>query len=248
MTFGILAKTLPPTCSSGGVIRFESQFGHNSTALADDIKDEISDGLRKAIIAAAHALQADLRRQVSASGLGPGLENAWQSEVYPKTPKQTFHPAALVYSKSVVLHYAFDVGPVIMPDKRKFLVIPTVAGIRLGLGTTRRARGGGTVPFGKTRNAVELKWLTPNIQSVTAGRGAPSRKSRSQAGRYAAFPVIRLLPSRKTGGMVAAYYANETAKPVIVAILVRAVKLPKLLNIEAARQRAEAVLSSAVGA
>ena len=52
---------------------------------------------------------------------------------YPRSRKRTFNPAALVYSKSTVLHDAFDAGPTVTAKRSRFLVIPTEAGRRLHL-------------------------------------------------------------------------------------------------------------------
>ena len=133
--------------------------------------DEISGALRHGIETASSGLLAELRAQVRSAGLGPKLEKAWQREVYPRSRKRTFHPAALVYSKSTVLHDAFDRGPTIVGQASRFLVIPTEAGRRLGLGEVPSAR---KVPRSSrtsavpptTSRTVPMSLLSPAVPSV----------------------------------------------------------------------------------
>ena len=125
--------------------------------------DEISGALRHGIETASSGLLVELRAQIRSAGLGPKLEKAWQREVYPRTRKRTFHPAALVYSKSTVLHDAFDRGPTIVGQASRFLVIPTEAGRRPSLGQDprqdRRSRrqGCNLAPVNRSSNYTGIR-------------------------------------------------------------------------------------------
>ncbi len=94
-------------------MRLVATISDNLRPLLDDQAAAISTALRAAIETASASLLDELRGQVRSAGLGTGLEKAWRREVYPRSRKRTFHPAALVYSKSTVLHDAFDAGPTI---------------------------------------------------------------------------------------------------------------------------------------
>ncbi len=226
-------------------MRLVATISDNLRPLLDDQAAAISTALRAAIETASTSLLDELRGQVRAAGLGTGLEKAWRREVYPRSRKRTFHPAALVYSKSTVLHDAFDLGPAITARRSRFLVIPTEAGRRLGLGTVPSSRKGGAVPGGQRRRYADLEPFADRLDAevVSASRrggGGGSRLSGAQRG-----PRIVLVPA-KAGGLVALLYPRRDAKPVAIARLVPTVKLQKLLDIAGAEARAETALSTAL--
>ena len=226
-------------------MRLVATISDNLQPLLDDQAEAISIALRTAIDTASASLLDELRGQVRAAGLGTGLEKAWRREVYPRSRKRTFHPAALVYSKSTVLHDAFDLGPTITARRSRFLVIPTEAGRRLGLGTVPSSRKGGAVPGGQRRRYADLEPFADRLDAevVSASRragGERSRRSNSRTG-----PRIVLVPA-KAGGLVALLYLRRDAKPVAIARLVPTVKLQKLLDIAGAEARAETALSAAL--
>ena len=204
--------------------------------------DEISSALRHGIETASSGLLAELRAQVRSAGLGPKLEKAWQREVYPRGRKRTFHPAALVYSKSTVLHDAFDRGPTIVGQASRFLVIPTEAGRRLGLGEVPSARKGGRVPAGGKRRYADLEPFADRIgaEITSASPRGRTRRTRGPAGRPAPRRIV-LVPA--TGGRLVAVLHARGARPVPIATLVPMVKLRKRLDIAGAAQRAETALT-----
>ena len=210
--------------------------------------DEISGALRHGIETASSGLLAELRAQVRSAGLGPKLEKAWQREVYPRSRKRTFHPAALVYSKSTVLHDAFDRGPTIVGQASRFLVIPTEAGRRLGLGEVPSARKGGRVPAGGKRRYADLEPFADRIgaEITSASPHGRTRRTRGPAVRQAARRIV-LVPA--TGGrLVALLHARANTRPVPIATLVPMVKLRKRLDIDGAAQRAEIALTRTLSA
>lgn len=227
-------------------MRVVAAVSGNMQAILDSAADDISDALRAGIETASASLLDELRGQVRAAGLGTGLEKAWRREVYPRSRRRTFHPAALVFSKAPFLHDVFDTGPTITA-RRGFLVVPTRQGEAMGLGKASSSRKGGAVPGGRTRRYADLEpfaeRLGARIVSATeAQRGRrPSRASNPGA-------RIVLMPSRKSPGrLVALLYARAGAKPVPVAVLVPQVKLRKRLDIAGAEARAEAALTAALG-
>lgn len=227
-------------------MRVVSRVSGNLSAVLDADADEISARLRGAIEVASKGLQEELRGQVRAGGLGPGLEKAWQREVYPKARRRTFRPAALVYSKSTILHEAFDVGPTITPRRNRFLVIPTEAGRRLGLGTVGSARGGGRVPASARRRYADLEPFADKIDaeivSASTRGGGKSRRRRSGRAQGARIVLMR----SRSGGFVAVLYARPGAQAVAVATLRPMVKLRKVLDIAGAEARADAALGAAL--
>lgn len=224
-------------------MRLVGQISGNMAAIVNGAADEISASLRSGIDVASAGLLDDLRGQVRAAGLGNGLEKAWRREVYPRARKTTFHPAALVYSKSTILHEAFDRGPQIAARRSRFLVIPTAAGQRLGLGEIPSSRKGGRVPGGKKRRYADLEPFADRIgaEISSASRGGGSVRGRARRGASGA--RIVLVPSRGNH-LVALLYARSGARPVVVATLVPTVKLARRLDIEGAEQRAETTLAS----
>jgi hypothetical protein len=209
--------------------------------------DEISSALRHGIETASSGLLAELRAQVRSAGLGPKLEKAWQREVYPRSRKRTFHPAALVYSKSTVLHDAFDRGPTIVGQASRFLVIPTEAGRRLGLGEVPSARKGGRVPAGGKRRYADLEPFADRIgaEITSVSPHGHTRRARGPAGRPASRRIV-LVPA--TGGRLVALLHARGARPVPIATLVPMVKLRKRLDIDGAAQRAEIALTRTLSA
>lgn len=226
-------------------MRFIATISGNLLPLLDEQAEVISGVLRAAIETASTNLLDELRGQVRAAGLGTGLEKAWRRELYPRSRKRSFHPAALVYSKSTVLHDAFDVGPSITPKRSRFLVIPTEAGRRLGLGTVPSSRKGGAVPGGQLRRYADLAPFADRLDAevVSASRRGGTGRHRRSGARNG--PRIVLLPA-KAGGLVAVLYLRRDARPVVVARLVPTVKLKKLLDIAGAEARAETALTAAL--
>ena len=226
-------------------MRLFATISDNLAPLLDDQAEAVSIALRAAIETASASLLDELRGQVRAAGLGTGLEKAWRLEVYPRSRKRTFHPAALVYSKSTVLHDAFDLGPTITASRARFLVIPTEAGRRLGLGTEPSSRKGGAVPGGQRRRYADVAAFADGLDAevVSASRRAGSSRPSHSGSRSGA--RIVLVPA-KAGGLVALLYIRRDARPVAIARLLPTVKLQKLLDIAGAEARAETALSAAL--
>jgi hypothetical protein len=230
--------------------RVVSDIGDNLSAILDEELSAMSRALRGAVDRTATALQADLRAQVHAAGLGAGLANAWRREVYPRAGRRSLRPAALVYSKATALHEAFDQGPVILPRRGAFLLIPSEAALRLGVTSTTVSRKGGPIPGNARRRLSSLEAAADRLgvpvitampqcrQSAPRGRGADRDRG-----------FILLAPTRRSrSNLVALYFARRDARPVLLFTLVRQTRVPRRLDIARAAAAAETALPSAIAA
>ena len=93
-------------------------------------------GVTKGVGRAGVGLQAGLRRQTIAGGLGRKLANAWRLDLYPKG-RASANAAAMVSSKSAKLIDAFDRGVEIRSASGFWLAIPTADAPKRGIGGKR---------------------------------------------------------------------------------------------------------------
>jgi hypothetical protein len=220
-------------------------------ALLEEEVSALSRALRTGVDRAATSLQDDLRGQVRTAGLGAGLANAWRKQVYPGSTKRSLHPAALVYSKAVALHDAFDTGALVLPRGGSWLLVPSEAAERFGVTTTTRSRKGGAIPGRARRRLAQLdlaadKLGVPIVSAMPGGARQPRGGSRSAVPRDG---FILLTPAGRRGRrLIALYYASRTARPVLLFTLVRQTRVPKRLGIDAAAERAEARFATLVNA
>lgn len=232
-------------------LRVVGNIGAGVEALLEEEVTEISRALRAAVTRSAGALQRDFRDGTRAAGLGEGLARAWRAEIYPRVTRRTLRPAGLVYSKATALHAAFSEGAVVLPRVGTFLLIPSAAAERIPDATsTTRARGGGSVPGGMRRRRSSLQAAAeylrvPIVSAAPRGNGAKRDGTRRDPARG----YILLTPAgRGRSTLVALYYSARGAVPVPLFTLVRQTRLPKLLNIEAAAERARADFTTATRA
>jgi hypothetical protein len=80
---------------------------------------------------ATEGLKTELRRQITAAGLGTRLANTWRGEVYPKG-QPSIGAAGYVWSKVPRLVRLYAEGAVIRSNQGLFLAIPTPAAGRFG--------------------------------------------------------------------------------------------------------------------
>lgn len=215
----------------------------------DDVIDaqaaELSDHLRRAVATSASRLRDELRDQVRAAGLGRGLEKAWREVVYPQRRVRTFRPAGLVYSNATLLHEVFDEGATVVARRSKYLVIPTKAGERLGLGEVRSSRKGGSIPGRATRRYADLGAFADRIGaevvSASKARNAPPELGRRHRGGGS-----RIVLTGARGGDLTAVLHRRGAQPVVVAVLKPSVRIARRTDIAGAARRAEATLASLI--
>jgi hypothetical protein len=168
-------------------------------------------GVRQATV----GLQAELRAQVTAAGLGPRLARAWRSRVYPESGT-SLTAAGVVSTKAPRIIGAFTRTTVIRSRRGLYLAIPTPAAGRYGdarrkitpLGWERRT--GMRLRFVYRRNGPSL--LVADNARLT-GRGMAA----GNTGRRRGASFTRL--------------AGRTTVPIF--ILVPQVTLQKRLDVEA---------------
>lgn len=213
-------------------------------AAAAEAPEGLKDRMAAAVRATAESAQRKLRGQVDAAGLGMGLNKAWRLNTYP-VGKKTLRPSALVYSKSAILHEAFAEGAAVLPRQSRYLVVALQAAINMGFGHTSINRKGGQVPGGQKRKASNLdaaaQSLGADVVSVRPGlhrARRPGRNSRAE---------IRLLPSRsRPGALLAVLFRPGEKQGTPLFLLLRATRVPQLLDLESVRQEAEAELRAHV--
>jgi hypothetical protein len=228
--------------------------------ISDEIKQRqeiLAAGLRDGIHRTGEVLQAELRSQVRRANLGEGLEKAWRLDKYPKRRSKTnMDPAAVVYSKSTILHRAFEESRTIRAVRAEYLVIALPAAIHLGLGYSTKGRKGGTVPAGQRRKVSEIDVAAKKLRAVVvsahnAKRGPRIAKAKPK-GRNAPLVGRRIviMKARKGDGLTAVFYAPDQKKPLPLFALRRQVAGRKLLDIagpaEAAKQAVKREVNAAI--
>jgi len=164
--------------------------------------------------------------------LGRGVSNAWRLNLYPRDGKGgdavSADPAAYVWTKAPKIIDAFDNGTVIRARNVTWLAIPLpAAGKTRGVGG-RSSSGAGkalTPLLWQQRKGIKLRFVP--IRGGSAALLVAEQVGLGKTGR---------IRSRKIAGR-----AGEVSVPVF--LLVRSVKAPKLLNVEAHADGGLAVLA-----
>lgn len=137
-------------------MRVTSKLSGTFEEILDDQTSELSKVLRAGMDRASDIVQADLRSRTRAARLGNGLEKAWRKQLYPRSPKKTLHPAALVYSNATFLHRVFIEGAIIQAKNGRYLAIPTKEAELMGFARTDVSRKGGPIAAGQLRRASQV--------------------------------------------------------------------------------------------
>ena len=228
--------------------------------ISDEIRQRqeiLASGLRDGIHRTGEVLQAELRSQVRRANLGEGLEKAWRLDKFPKRRSKTnLDPAAVVYSKSTILHRAFDESRNIRASRAQYLAIALPAAIHLGLGYSSKSRKGGTVPAGQRRKVSEIdvaaKKLRAVVVSAKHGKRAPRVAKAKPKGRNAPMQGRRIviMKAKKGEGLTAVFYAPDMKKGLPLFALRKQVAGRKLLDIagpaEAAKQAVKREVNAAI--
>lgn len=189
-------------------------------SLAKDMEKEfvtITGAIQAGTKEAAEGLKNDLRQQVTSSGMGTKLANAWRSKVY---DNKGYNPAGLVYTRAPKIIEAFDKGVLIKPKGGGvWLAIPTV-----------------TAP----KRGTDGKRLTP-LNFPEGKLGKLEFVYRSKGPSFLVVHNVRASYSRKTGQLRGFRKASDTAlrtgkglSSAIMFILIRQVKLEKRLDVATA--------------
>jgi hypothetical protein len=106
-------------------------FIRNAMKIAQDVQKEIEQdermlksamtrGMRDITNGAKLALRADIQ----GAGLGAKLSKSWRGQTYPKG-KDSFSPAGFLNSNAPHIIHAFEEGPTVTANSKKYLAIPT---------------------------------------------------------------------------------------------------------------------------
>jgi hypothetical protein len=228
--------------------------------VSEEIKQRqeiLASALRDGVHRTGEALQAELRGQVRRANLGEGLEKAWRLDKYPKRrSKLNMGPAAVVYSKSTILHRAFEESRLVRAVRAQYLVIALPAAIHLGLGYSKKSRKGGAVPAGQRRKVSDIEAAAKLLRAVVvsahnAKRGPRVAKAKPK-GRNAPLVGRRIviMKARKGDGLTAVFYAPDQPKGLPLFALRKQIQGKKLLDIsgpaEAARRAVKREVNAAI--
>ncbi|MDQ2735493.1 MAG: DUF6441 family protein [Pseudomonadota bacterium] len=190
--------------------------------MAKDIEGDIASAATGAMRDTTPQAKQELREQVTSNGLGSRLANTWQDKVYP-LKRNSVTPGGYIWSNAPDIIDAFERGATIVPTNgRKYLWIPTKS--------VPRARGGG--------RATSTKRMTPEQVQREFSQDFVIRKGK--AGRLLAF-IAKDRGSTSRGALrkVRKGRLGHGAKQELVLMftLVRAVRLPKFLDLDAVAAR-----------
>tara|TARA_B100000378_G_scaffold229456_1_gene194090 strand:- start:1832 stop:2515 length:684 start_codon:yes stop_codon:yes gene_type:complete len=197
-------------------------------AIEGDIARDITDIMNDEV----DALKLELRQQVTSAGLGARMAKTWRSNVYPKAG-QSLNPAGYIWSAAPEIISSYIDGATIRPaNGGKWLWIPTKAVPRRRRASNyasslgRRSRGTAMTP-----EEVELHFNAEFDIAFEGGKG------------FAFIDVVSGLSSgyrQATAGRLRGRrgMAPRKAKPVLMFTLVKAVKKPRLLDLDGPTRRA----------
>ncbi len=179
-----------------------------AAALRGDLRRIVADELRSAgravtagVREATDGLKAELRAQVTGTGLGERLARTWRGEVYPKG-QMSISAAGFVWSKAPGIVRIYEEGATIRSTKGFYLAIPTEAAGRGGAGRTKitpgawERRTGQRLRFVYRRGAPSLL-VADSLRARTGKRGgfAPASATARRTGRsLVTVPIFILVP------------------------------------------------------
>lgn len=198
---------------------------------ADDVgyvlKGAVTD-VERAVTAAmdevTSGLKAELREQVTGSGLGGRLANTWRGKRYPISGLSA-DAAAFVWSRAPNIIDAFERGVTIRSKRGLWLAIPTPAAGATGLdasGARKRVTPGGW----ERRTGMRLRFVYR--------RGAPSLLVADDARLGKSGLARSRVHKTKAGGSYVPLAGRQT---IVVFILVPQVTLRKRLDVDGAGNR-----------
>lgn len=185
----------------------------------DGAEKQLAEASTDAMRGATLTMKAALRDQVRAAGLGSKVANTWRGDTYPKTGS-ALDPAGWAYSNAPAIIDAFSSGATIRPhDGRGYLWIPT-------RNVPRKPSAGRATNRGRMSPAeVEVRFN----QDFIIRRGRRGHKLAFIAKGRGQTPKGRT--RRVAKGRLA---HGDAAELVLMFTLVPSVRLPKLLDPQAA--------------
>lgn len=172
----------------------------------------VTQGVREAT----NGLKLAMRRQVTASGLGPRMANTWRGDIYPKG-QSSIRAAGLVYTRASKVMAGFEEAKAIRSKDGFWLAIPTPNAPKRGVGGGRISPSNfpeqrfGPLRFIYRRNGPLLlvaENLRPSI-SRTTGEIRRFRKATTNRG-VSSVVMFWLVPQVKTPKLLR--FAEEAEK------------------------------------
>lgn len=201
-----------------------AEFKPLTDAIEGDIASAATESMRKA----ASAVKTELREQVTSAGLGNRLANTWRAETYPQS-RRSVNPAGYVWSNAPDIVDSFVRGATIVPvNGARFLAIPTDA-----------------VPNARGRRGARKKMSPAEVEHEF---NQDLFYLRGRAGRVLAF--LNVVRSRNRRGFrqntKGRRAQGRAAERVLMFVLVRSVRAPKLLDLDGPAQRGAAMFERAL--
>lgn len=192
----------------------------NFTGIMAEIEGDIAKAATEAMRGTSYKALRELREQVTSNGLGQRLANTWRDRVYPEK-RRSMTPTGYIWSNAPEIVDSFLRGATIRPASGgNYLWIPT--------DNVPRARGRVSV---KGKNIKGGK-MAP--QEVEAMFNTSFFFRRGRNGTLLAF--IDATRGKRAGTIrqntAGRRKQNRMAEPILMYVLRRAVRLPKLLDLK----------------
>ncbi len=195
------------------------------TAIMRDVEGGVAKAATAAMRETTKPAVSDLREQVTSNGLGQRLANTWRDRVYPEN-RESMTPSGYIWSNAPEIIDSFVRGATIRPvGGGKYLWIPTKNVPRARGRVNRRGRNikGGAMSPEEVENMFNTDF------TIRPGR----------SGTLLAFiDVVRSLNGRSvrkaTKGRAR---QGRFAKPILMFVLRRTVRLPRLLDLKGPADR-----------
>lgn len=172
----------------------------------------VTQGVREAT----DGLKLAMRRQVTASGLGPRMANTWRGDIYPKG-QSSIRAAGLVYTRASKVMAGFEEATAIRSKDGFWLAIPTPNAPKRGVGGGRISPSNfpeqrfGPLRFIYRRNGPSLlvaENLRPSINRAT-GEVRGFRRTKTSRG-LSSVVMFWLVPQVKMPRLIR--FAEESAR------------------------------------
>ncbi len=202
--------------------------GPNFRELFADLEGHVATAATEAMRGTTYKTLLELRRQVTDNGLGVRLANTWRDRIYPEKRK-SMTPTGFIWSNAPDIIEGFTRGATIRPvGAAQYLWIPTKNVPRSRARVNRRGQRvkGGAMSPEEVENAFNDSLFV--------------RKSRKAGTLLAFINVVRSRNGRSFRPQTAGRSRQgRKAEPVLMFVLTRTVRLPKLLDLQGPAQRWE---------
>lgn len=199
----------------------------------DAVELTIAQAATRSMQDAVDGLKNELRGQVIEAGMGQRLANTWRGDVYPKVyGRVSMNPAGVVRSAAPLIIDAFARGATIRPiNGSKYLWIPTKSVPRQRRSSSYRSNISRRAGGGSAMSPEECELHFNTEFDIRLGRN----------GSLLAFMDLTAGLSPRGGGLrrdtAGRRRQGRKAKPVLMFVLRKTVKLPRLFDIEGAANR-----------